>query len=232
MIRTFRLRRILLAVILGAATTVAVAWFLAARVPWNNPRLGSGFLSPRNSEVSSVAVNQAWQGGALIRQIRTITVESPALADFGSAASMPSSDRQVEILNAEDVDTSWGLARKALPLAQPDIAGTECAHGWPLLALYWWRDTSGTRSGGTFLRIHGDDPWSDDARILPTLPIMRGVLINTLCFGALWWFMLLAPFAARASWRRRRGRCPSCGYDLSGQSGCSECGWKKQAPTG
>ena len=37
--------------------------------------------------------------------------------------------------------------------------------------------------------------------------------------------VLLASGAARRRWRKRKGRCPSCGYDLRGvPAGCPECG--------
>ena len=38
-------------------------------------------------------------------------------------------------------------------------------------------------------------------------------------------------WARRAWWRRRRGCCPGCGYELRWQfeRGCPECGWKRLA---
>jgi hypothetical protein len=74
-----------------------------------------------------------------------------------------------------------------------------------------------------------DRYWSQDARVLPCLPIWRGIFLDSCFFGAVWLVVLSIPVAARSHFRRRRGRCPECGYDLKAdwKAGCSECGWNK-----
>ncbi len=64
---------------------------------------------------------------------------------------------------------------------------------------------------------------------LPYRPIPRGFVLNTLLYAALWPPVLALPFALRGSYRRRRGRCPRCSYNLRGDlaSGCPECGWNR-----
>lgn len=63
---------------------------------------------------------------------------------------------------------------------------------------------------------------------LPVYPIWTGVVADTAVYGLLWWTLLFAPWAARRRWRRRRGRCMKCGYDLAGVDRCPECGWIPQ----
>ena len=62
---------------------------------------------------------------------------------------------------------------------------------------------------------------------LPYMPLRRGLALDTLAFGAAWLIVLLTLRTGRNALRRRRGRCPACGYDLAGDlgAGCPECGW-------
>lgn len=66
-------------------------------------------------------------------------------------------------------------------------------------------------------------------RALPMRPLWFGLIVNVVLFSAAWLVLLLAPRAIREELRRRRGRCPRCGYDLQGElvAGCSECGWRR-----
>jgi hypothetical protein len=73
---------------------------------------------------------------------------------------------------------------------------------------------------------------------LPTRPIWRGFIIDSVIAAMGWWMIFLLLLAGLrslrrlpAALRRRRGRCPQCGYDLRGNfdAGCSECGWRRHA---
>jgi hypothetical protein len=72
---------------------------------------------------------------------------------------------------------------------------------------------------------------------LPLLPVWPGFLINTALYAAILWLLIPGPLVLRRLIRRRRGRCPKCGYDLRGQrpevgaapgKGCPECAWNRQ----
>lgn len=79
-------------------------------------------------------------------------------------------------------------------------------------------------------RLPGSPPWAPAGIILPVEP-RPGLLANTILYGALWFVILLIPRAIRRRIRRARGRCPKCGYSLTGQSapGCPECGAGREA---
>lgn len=70
-----------------------------------------------------------------------------------------------------------------------------------------------------------DQPGS--LRLLPLSPMILPFLGNVLLYSAAWWLLLFGVFRARRQFRRERGCCLRCGYDLRGQeeSGCPECGW-------
>jgi hypothetical protein len=61
-----------------------------------------------------------------------------------------------------------------------------------------------------------------------------GLAANTLLGAAAWSLPLFGPGWARAMWRRRKGLCAVCGYDLRGQvsPGCPECGSGREVAEG
>ena len=62
-----------------------------------------------------------------------------------------------------------------------------------------------------------------DAR-LPLVPTWPGFLVDTLLYTALGLVVLRGLDHLRRARRRRRGRCPACGYPVGSSSTCSECG--------
>jgi hypothetical protein len=66
---------------------------------------------------------------------------------------------------------------------------------------------------------------------VPVRPVWPGFAINTLFYAIMLWLLIPGPFVLRRLIRRKRGRCPKCGYDLRGApsgGGCPECGWNRQ----
>jgi hypothetical protein len=62
--------------------------------------------------------------------------------------------------------------------------------------------------------------------LLPTHPIWSGLVADTALYTVIWFGVLVLPAFIRRSRRIRRGRCPECGYDRSGDFSmfCPECG--------
>ncbi|MEZ6241931.1 MAG: hypothetical protein R3B57_02710 [Phycisphaerales bacterium] len=60
--------------------------------------------------------------------------------------------------------------------------------------------------------------------LLPLRPIWPGFAIDAVFYAGVCWVMLAAPGVVVRWRRRRRGRCPACGYDLAGLDACPECG--------
>ena len=68
-------------------------------------------------------------------------------------------------------------------------------------------------------------------------PALRGTLHLFAAFAAIGgtvWLLLIADsptgyVGAAMVYRRLRGRCPRCGYDIQPHvpPGCSECGWRR-----
>jgi hypothetical protein len=215
--------RLVVACGLGVLSTVGVAWGFAVWSKWDDPRIGLAVLAPRGSGISSVSVSQVWQTATLFRTVSTV-------GNFTEGPVNPPTFRDVEVLDEGDVDTGWGAARRAIvDRDDAEMVVMEEARGWPWLCLYLWRDYPNKRSGGAFLRIRGDDIWGSDATVLPSMPIWRGVVLNTGLYGVVWAAPLFAWPALVGLNRRRRGRCPKCSYELRGDlaAGCPECGWRR-----
>lgn len=76
-------------------------------------------------------------------------------------------------------------------------------------------------------------PWQHNPSrynsILPLRPLAASLAINTLTWAAALWLLLHSAQLTRRAWRRRRGRCPTCGYPkpddpAPGPVTCPECG--------
>jgi len=97
----------------------------------------------------------------------------------------------------------------------------EYARGWPTLSQYYrWRRAG---PGGDELQSGWQIAWltrwriQQEGNVLPLTAIWPGFLLNTLFYAIVLWLLIPGPFALRRHIRRKRGRCPKCGYDLRGQ---------------
>lgn len=113
----------------------------------------------------------------------------------------------------------------------------EEAFGWPQPMLMSQIVSTPGRVGPINAIDLGPHPTCWGERLyLPKHPIWRGLVVNAIFYGCLWWIalgllMVLWPWlrGVSTSLRQLRGRCPNCAYDLRGRfdAGCSECGWRR-----
>ncbi len=126
-------------------------------------------------------------------------------------------------------DRSWGRLPKVLGSSNYGTvpAGGQDARGWPFLAL-WCHLDEAAPSGHTVrggITLSSASVTTGAARVLPWLPIWRGLILNMLIYAAAWLVVILVYRRLRAAVRRRRGRCPRCNYDRRKSAGpCPECG--------
>ncbi len=106
------------------------------------------------------------------------------------------------------------------------------ARGWPLISLWCEREFLGLLEpthrveGGieTGLPQFQNGPlviWFRPA--LPLRPIWRNFAANTVFYALILWLAIRGPFVLRRMIRRRRGRCPNCGYPVGTSAVCTEC---------
>lgn len=102
--------------------------------------------------------------------------------------------------------------------------------GWP-----WWCLVGEARTIHGVAATHGllpirAIPWLGITfpKSLPLRPLWPALAGNMLVFAAALVAIRQAALLVRSRWRRRRGCCPRCGYDLRGQRPegirCPECG--------
>lgn len=108
--------------------------------------------------------------------------------------------------------------------------------GWPFAAFWGWSKSdllspmAPHETGGLVkVRMLRSENKKIDYIDLPYLPDWGGLAANTALFSLAWWGVIAGSGALRRGFRRRRGRCPACGYDLHGLSTehkgkCPECG--------
>ena len=237
--RTNWLRLGAIALLLGAVTTVAVAWAGAVfekayRAPHNTETLVFESFSTRYYVQSGWIVTRNiinWEDGQ-----RKYASLYPAWIDAETNASRS---------HAPFWSQAWLRTRPQCPpgtWASPghQSALNEFAAGWPMRALCCDCDEPSQdpttklavyppSRGGFTLPCHviKDGATVFLPRALPYRPLLLGFATDTTIFAALWMLVLLRPAAIRAH-RRRKNRCPSCGYDRRGlpsaQTPCPECG--------
>lgn len=223
------------AIMLGAATTVAVAWLMALYVDGgqaNGPRWQRGFktdvanqvvptppLSPQQNGIHLVSVIRARRWGTVIVEVWPVWSEDPNYRPTPAGST-----------HALVEGTSFEAEMKE----KFDRSEAPCAwwraDGWPLPALSAearWQsyDALGMSPviGGVLVGPKNVVP-RDGVRILPLQPVWSGLVINTVLYVSMW-FTLFSLRDIRSILRRRRGQCVHCRYQLlPEQTRCSECG--------
>ncbi len=242
--------RSLLCLLLGAITTIAVAWGIAYFGSWEIPllpdeaelvfhaedRLTDHVIVSRWSHfgTTTVWVTKGLGGSGMISE-----------ADLGEIAPAWCAEK-VQVRRLEPMGTSqraWSFFE---------------GRGWPAVALsceqrgLFVTPAAGAQQAGIIGGIETDRPTTNinvgqyiqPFRILPYVPIWPGLVINTLFYAAIWFGVFFGFTGAKRFLRAKRGRCPRCGYDLRGQRmeeshphpnplppsrggsiRCPECGW-------
>ncbi|MCH7849097.1 MAG: hypothetical protein IIB53_12115 [Planctomycetes bacterium] len=233
--------RVSAAIMLGAATTVAVAWLMALYVDGGqatSARWSRGFktdgasqvvptppLHPQQNGIHLVQVTRIRRWGTDIVEVWPVWSQNP-----NYPISPPGSTHALVEGTSFEAEMKDKFDRNEAPCAWWR------ADGWPLPALSAearWQsyDALGMSPviGGVLVGPKNVVP-RDGVRILPLQPVWSGLIINTVFYVSLWF----ALFSLRKIWdfrnirsrlRRRRGQCVRCGYQLlPDQTRCSECG--------
>lgn len=243
---------IVIAVLLGAATTLAIAWGLAAWAPvsGNGPRASDAFdrwdRAWYITRIRHFGVRLHWWSDLSASEpARTPAQFLQDLTSRASAAELVAESRRelVELqesgrtrypITADNETPPWGTFTG--PALTPTVRiGSDTAFGWPAPCL-WYQVVAGfdqmtmstvddELAGGILLSGRAGSR-AGAFRALPLRPIWWGLALNTLLASVVWGGLLFGPVAVRRRIRRRRGRCVRCGYDLRDQvaPGCPECG--------
>lgn len=214
---------------LGLLTTVAVAWGLAAWLPhaglWSARRYDA---RPSSSPIRAIDTWECGRTGMLRRQW---------LAEVWGATyyhGRPPTSRSAPEGYVPESGPLWGAPPSPDPWAPSATSyGCEDARGWPALAM--WCEFKQVKKGGGWvwqasrglLISPSDDRQLLNVRVLPARPLWPGLIANTSVYAVGWAGLLVILDWRRHVWRRARGRCVGCGYELRGLTpgaACPECG--------
>ncbi len=230
--------------LLGAVTTVAVAWGCATWVDfdWRQKR-----WQRYDHFAEHDRVNRFF--GYTASRYQRFGSQRVAVGHSSGFRGIPGKST----IPFEEIIPRWAHAFLDIPeLTKREPGWFEEAHthnaivdgrGWPCLAL--WGGMKRPNRGltiyrdGTPVQLVERNHWiirldskttspiaNTDHRFLPTRPILPGFLLNTLSYALVLWLLWSAPFTTRHLIRQRRGRCVRCGYDLghAEHDVCPECG--------
>jgi hypothetical protein len=222
-------------VTLGMATTVGVAWGIAAGTPskFQSPRYLLNEIRPECVEVR-LEYRHSAQAWRLSRTEGRRSTDDPRRAEllrdcFGDIFLLGGWHPTSTLAGAAPFPP-WGTAR---PEPGKMLDSVQRAAGWPFLALSCecpgWGIFGGevTTSRGFISLTRGATARADGyGAFLPLLPIWSGFLADTAIFAGAWAGIIFAPGVRRRIIRRPRTGCPHCGYDLSAMAHpvCPECG--------
>ncbi len=240
----------------GLATAVWAGWWQPKSLIWSNDEIAvkEPYLIERMQSIDRFETSEGWTITRLDREdtrSRSARIEVERLRAREGEPSKESSQKVIlpglpsaftGPTRRDSLATEFG--RSHLSQLLEGEAWTmihHTANGWPWLCLSRARASNGIRnqrSSHWTLRIDAIARTSliSGAPIpleLPLHPIWPGMLFSAGFYGTLWAVPLVGVPLLRTHRRRRKGRCPRCGYDLKHafDPGCPECGWGRSGGT-
>lgn len=225
-----RVKRALIALTLGAVTTVVVAWsrwVVPPRAPGRSPLI---FADPETTRKEIAILRSEWFG----------------CHAYGGISLGPRHTR----LPAASIP-NW--VRDNLPPLKPPttiipgmFAGEvdkyvreehTWAYGWPMVCLAWKEPPLAIALLGRLAPTPAQAEWivpgtfrshsaTRYAVALPIRPLPFAFIINTLFFAAYWYTSVFALRMVRRNRRTQRGLCPNCAHQIieANRGVCPECG--------
>lgn len=212
-----RLFTLALFLVLGAVLNVAVAWGFAASLQSKGKLVYYGRTTQHYPCWSWKRLEQT---GTTI--FASVVEESERMRGYVIDGELWGDVPPVETAGLP----SWLVFRD--PRATDAIAVSHVAHGWPFRAMrYWWTWYDASGGQPTVLPFHAIELSVDNRELrtaIPLHPIFAGFAINTFFYATILWLFVRGPVVLRRVVRRRRGRCPACGYPVGVSAVCTECG--------
>jgi hypothetical protein len=246
---------ILLPLLLGALTTIAVAAALFARARDPATRFGVAEINPpREADslgnmhivgttgVTSWAISLWYRGpedASPVKAANAVMAAWEFKPDTSTSHALAAYIRTFEANRRNEWLTRWVPPSCTIHLT--DV-------GWPMPALTGWflhgheRALPNVARAQGSIRVEVPKPerdmgqfhgWQPRFHAFPITPMWAGFAINTLVFAAAWWVLLFGYFTARRLSRGLKGLCIACGYPREGlpaNAPCPECGRAASVP--
>lgn len=168
-------------------------------------------------------------------EVRKLTLKDPWLSQIGISPgkrliianiSVPGIEQQVILYGSNKWSKGWG----GFIMFRTKV-------GWPMRSLSsgYSGIRAGINSAGKWENLRAWELPNNLPKLFPATPqlilpyevLWLGFLTNTIFFGGPLFLLLQALRPLKSLYRRRKGVCPMCAYNLRGdlENGCSECGW-------
>lgn len=225
------LRTILIFLLLGAVVNVSVAWgiVLFVDVIGRNANWSGG---------AEIVGNESWAlsrwdsfGSMLFESERArgefSSLVQQSVAEFDPPSHISSDWAPLDVLTDEYVRAESQDGQLVEELQRFE------ARGWPLLAFWCVRGSIVHAEEDIIVAPRGfietslEEPYpSGRPKVLPFLPIWRGIVINSVFYGGPLWLGFITIYGMVRIFRYKLGKCRKCGYDLRGaeHKACPECG--------
>ncbi len=211
------MRSVVVVVVLGAVTSVGVAW-------------GCGLLSGvlpviRTNVISSEVPADACK---LLMFKTSDRVGSRQVECVGTVSELVGPKSPNFRARAPAEFSPWVPLIEHIPVRRPGYFIHKLyASGWPFRCVIGSNSKTSGYTGSSGIHIVG----ASKTYWICSHPYWPGLAANTAIYASVWWIGLFGFAAIRRSIRVRRGCCPMCAYDLRHKiaEGCPECGWNRVA---
>ena len=244
--------RVLVCLVLGAITTVAVAWGCAYwqnGTNWFKPHVDreGRWYSIENRASVTVKIDAAFGRTAVLTMAHTYPTDSKVRYPGGQVRDAfadlieklePRSNEFSSPLDVLPYWETWSepLIRSYWSDLSVDQSHYAFATGWPFRAFFFEYDDvfsrpTGYGAPGAFRIDSTHERYGrpmTEWHFIPYRVLPLGFTLNTLFYAAIWFGLFFGFAGTKRFLRVKRGRCPRCGYDLRGGAGlvagCPECG--------
>ncbi len=199
--RRINIRRIAIALVLGAIINVLVAWafdriYSSNSVPWTTTGLAWPIDVPAGWPSAPMQGGTRYGFGATWMQLISMPTIARAHLTY--------------CVNGVQIGWPWPALAKYAAEITTDLTMT--------------REDLGTfRSGMPWPKRWPTAKIGQEDR-LPIFPLWPGFAINTLFYGTFAWAMMAGVSYFKHRRRAKPGMCVACGYPVSGLNVCPECG--------